>query len=293
MALEVMCLKFAVLGGDERSARLCRLLYEDGHKVSSYALERAALPAEIPKACCLQSCVYGADCVVLPVPSERGGVLNAPLSAEQLDMEALISALWQGQLLFGGKLSERSVLAAIHGGLGVYDLMQRRGYCVGNAALTAEGALERMMAESPRALWRSRALVTGWGRIAKILSLRLRSLGAAVTVAARKEGDRAMAAALGMDSIDIAESELLLGEFDFIVNTVPARIFSDSMLCCIREDALLLELASAPGGFDMKLAENIGLHACAAPGLPGKCAPQTAAELMRNAVYDIIREQEE
>lgn len=286
-------MKFAVVGGDERSARLCRRLSGDGHKVLSFALERAALPAAVTKASCLQGAVYGADCVVLPVPCEKAGMLTAPLSAEELSMETLIAALWPGQILAAGKLSESSCLAALRAGLTVEDIMQRRSFTVGNAAITAEGALERMMAESPRTLWRSRVLVTGWGRIAKILTLRLRALGARVTVAARKEGDRAMAAALGMDSVEITALESCLADFDFVVNTVPARIFTDAMLCCIREDALLLELASPPGGFDMTLAEHIGLNAKAAPGLPGRCAPETAAELMQRAVYDIIREQEE
>ena len=83
-----------------------------------------------------------------------------------------------------------------------------------------------------------------------------------------------------------------LGGFDFIVNTVPARVISDGALCAAAEDALLLELASAPGGFDRTLSANIGLRALAAPGLPGKYAPQRAAELMREAVYQSLKEGE-
>ena len=106
MGTEVMCMKFAVVGGDERSARLCRLLLNDGHKVSSYALERAALPANVQRAGCIQACVYGADCVILPVPAERAGVLVSPLSGEHVPMAELIPALWPGQLLVAGKLGE-------------------------------------------------------------------------------------------------------------------------------------------------------------------------------------------
>ena len=58
------------------------------------------------------------------------------------------------------------------------------------------------MKSGERCLWGSRVLVTGWGRVAKILALRLYALGALVTVAARKDGDRAMARALGLDSCD-------------------------------------------------------------------------------------------
>ncbi|MBO5555974.1 MAG: dipicolinate synthase, partial [Oscillospiraceae bacterium] len=73
-------MRFAIVGGDRRAALLAELLLRDGHRVHSFALEEAALPAEIPREACLQSCVYGADCVVLPVPAEASGFLNAPLS---------------------------------------------------------------------------------------------------------------------------------------------------------------------------------------------------------------------
>ena len=53
-----------------------------------------------------------------------------------------------------------------------------------------------------------------------------------------------------------------------------------------------MELASAPGGFDRKLAENIGLEVLYAPGLPGKYAAFTAAELIKKTVYAIMSEEE-
>ena len=94
-------------------------------------------------------------------------------------------------------------------------------------------------------------------------------------------------------ALDYSQLEGELDGFDFVVNTVPARVLTDAMLCCLSEGALLLELASPPGGFDRTLAENIGVKVLAAPGLPGKSAPYSAAALIRDAVYQIIREQEE
>lgn len=286
-------MKFAVVGGDRRSALLCAAFLQDGHKVNSFALEKAELPEEAVKAGCLQGCVYGADCVVLPTPAEKGGLLNTPLSSETLRMQELISALWKGQILCGGRLSDATCLAAIKGRLRVEDIMRRQGFAVGNAAVTAEGAVQILMAASEKALWGSRVLVTGFGRIGRILSVRLSALGADVTAAARKDGDRAMARALGIKAVTFEELEGEIGEFDFIVNTVPARVISEAMLCCAAPDAVLLELASPPGGFDRTLAENIGLKVKTAPGLPGVYAPHTAALLVRDAVYDIIREQED
>ncbi len=286
-------MRFAVVGGDRRTAKLAELLLRDGHKVHSFALEKAELPAEIPRDDCLQSCVYAADCVLLPVPAEKAGYLNAPLSAEELPMAVLIEALWPGQLLIGGRLSDLTVKRALRAQLQVADILRRPELQVGNAALTAEGAVGRMITESERALWGSRVLVLGWGRIGRILALRLQSLGAKVTVAARGKADRAMAGALGIEALDYGELEPVLSGFDFIVNTVPARVLTEGMLCLIQPEALLLELASPPGGFDKSLAANIGLHPLTAPGLPGATAPESAARLLQKAVYAAIEEQED
>ena len=284
-------MKFAVIGGDKRTVRLCELLHGDGHRVYTYALEKAELPAEIPKAGCIQGCVYGCDCVILPVPAENNGLLLAPYSSEILPMEDLVGALWPGQLLCGGKFSDETCGFAIDSGIHIEDLMRRRDYAVGNAALTAEGAIEILMRQSEKGLLGSCVLITGWGRIGKILSLRLAALGAEVAVAARRIEDRALAHALGLEALDYTELECVIDGFDYVVNTVPERVISEGALCCAAADAFFLELASPPGGFDRNLAENIGLNAVAAPGLPGKCAPRAAARLIMEAVYAVIEEQ--
>lgn len=286
-------MRFAVLGGDRRSAILSRMLLQDGHKLSTFALEKAELPEEIPRAGCLQSAVYGADCVVLPVPAERGGLLNSPLSSEVLPMKELVASLWKGQILCGGKLSDGSCLAAVRAGLQVQDIMDRPDFVIGNAALTAEGAVEKLIAGSEKSLWSSEVLICGWGRIGKILALRLKAFGADVSVCARRSAHRAQAEVFGIRGLQYSELEGRAGEFDFIVNTVPEQVITKAALCCCRSDCLLLELASPPGGFDKNLAENIGLKVVTAPGLPGKCAPYTGALLMKKAIYDAIKEQEE
>ena len=106
-------MRVAVVGGDRRSALLAGLLLRDGHRVQSFALEKAELPAEIPRESCLQACVYGADCVLLPVPAEKGPLLNAPLANQPLPLEELWAALWPGQLVIGGGFSGQSAAEAL------------------------------------------------------------------------------------------------------------------------------------------------------------------------------------
>lgn len=286
-------MKFAVIGGDKRSALLCTLLRRDGHRVSSYALERAELPEEIPKESCIQSAVYGADCVILPLPAEKGGLLNAPYSDFKIAPRELLPAFWQGQMVFGGKLDDEFCADAAANNLFVTDIMKDADFVAGNAAITAECALALLISSTERSLYNSRVLVTGWGRLAKHLAFRLVSCGAEVCIAARRQLQLAMAQSLGFETVPIDDMESVISSFDFIVNTVPARIFTKTALCCAENGTVIMELASPPGGFDRSLAENIGLHTIAAPGLPGKNAPLSAAELVRDAVYAGISKMEE
>ena len=57
--------------------------------------------------------------------------------------------------------------------------------------------------------------------------------------------------------------------------------------------ALIIDLASLPGGTDFAAAEELGLYAEHALALPGRCAPQTAGALIAQTVLAILEEREE
>ena len=286
-------MKVALVGGDRRSALLAQLLWRDGHRVRCYALEKALLPAEIPRDSCLPAALYGADAVILPVPAEKGPLLNTPLSAQNLTLEELWDNLWPEQWVFGGGFGEASAARALQGGQILCDLLRRPGFVTGNAALTAEAAVGILIRESEGSLRHSRCLLLGGGRIGKLLARKLAGLGADVTVMARKAADRALIAELGYTPLEPEALEGRIGDFDLIVNTVPARVLSDAALCCVAPEALLLELASPPGGFNRDLARNIGLRALIAPGLPGQYSPLAAARLMRREIEAALEEGKE
>ena len=102
-----------------------------------------------------------------------------------------------------------------------------------------------------------------------------------------------MAQTQALGSCSFEALPLLAEDVDFVVNTVPAEVLDREILGSFRRDVVLLELASAPGGFDREIAAELGLRAIFAPGLPGSYAPCTAAELMRDTIYEMIREREE
>lgn len=164
-------------------------------------------------------------------------------------------------------------------GYPVLDLMQDCQYVAQNAAITAYCALEVAAPLVETTLADGPSLIVGWGRIGKCLARLLRGLGAEVTVAARKESDRAMLRALGYRSLDTARLGPRLNEFAIVWNTVPQQLVS-------REEIppsprfRLIELASRPG----INWEN----AVSARGLPGKYAPASSGNLIAQSIIRIL-----
>lgn len=135
--------------------------------------------------------------------------------------------------------------------------------------------------------------MVGAGRIGKVLADRLGALGAQVTVSARKYADLAWVRALGHAACRTSALAGTLGGFDLIFNTVPALVLDAGLLAETREDCVILDLASAPGGVDLACAARLGRRALAAPGLPGKTAPRSAAAAVRESIDHILEERGE
>jgi len=157
-------------------------------------------------------------------------------------------------------------------------------YRIANAALTAEGAAALLAEERPLA--GAAALVLGFGRVGSLTARALREAGCAVTVAARRRESRAWAEAAGLAALDTKDLPAALPAFAFIVNTVPAPLVTEELVALCRPDAVLLELASAPGGIDAAAAKEQGKTYLRAAGLPGTYAPERAAAILRDAVYE-------
>ena len=128
-------------------------------------------------------------------------------------------------------------------------------------------------------------LILGFGRIGTLLGLKLKALGADVTVSSRREEDKAWCAALGLTPADTAALEPHLPQCRLLINTIPAQVLSQQQLALLPKDALLFELASAPGGFP-DAPDKRTVIPCG--GLPGKYAPQSAANAIAETMYQIL-----
>ena len=160
-------------------------------------------------------------------------------------------------------------------------------YRIANAALTAEAAAALLDQERP--LKDAKVLILGWGRVGALTAEALRSAGAAVAAADRSEDKRAWAAARGFRAVDTKALGSVLRSADAVVNTIPAPLLTGKLIEQTKPEVLLLELASAPGGIDEKAAREQGRRYLSAPGLPGKYAPDRAARILRDAVYETMK----
>ncbi len=282
---------FAVCGGDERLVRLARLLLEDGHRVRLFALEGAPLPEGARVCSSAPEAVSGADCAVLPLPAlSARGLLNAPLAAEPHCAGEIFGASRTGQVICAGMATDELRALADSAGARLFDYNAREEFQAVNAVATAEGAIGMLLRETERTLWGRSVLVIGRGRLGRALAPRLRALGAEVCVSSRTPGELAWTEAEGCMAADTRALSGLMGGFDIVINTVPALVLTAARLAELPEEALVLDLASRPGGTDFEAARAFGLRALPAPGLPGKWSPETAAEAVRAAVYNILEE---
>lgn len=276
-----------VVGGDQRQAALAGLLAEDGHTVHTFALDRAeGLTCETS----LEE-ADRADCVVLPLPAmgERGH-LNAPLSEEEYSLTWVLDFLQPGQLVCAGMVNRELAAAAEQRRLRLEDYFAREELAVANAVPTAEGAIQIALEELPITLHGARALVIGYGRLGKALAQRLDGLGARVTVAARSWEALAWAQSRGLATEHAGQLTPWLCSYDLVVNTAPARLLGREQLAALRPGALVIDLASKPGGVDFEAAVQLGVKAVWALSLPGKVAPVSAGGYMKTAIYHIMDE---
>ncbi len=281
---------FAVIGGDLRYVYLAGQLVEEGYQVIAVGFDNADLPPCVAGCTDVSQAITLSDAVILPMPiSTDGKTVHAPFSRLCLPLEQLYAALTPQHIVFGGSISQEIAAAFERRRLCVFDYLQREELSVMNAVPTAEGALQLAMEELPVTINGSRCLIVGYGRIGKVLASMLVSLGASVTVAARRCESRAWATLSGCRAVS-TDALGTLPPFDVVFNTVPTMVFDRRVLESMDRHTLLIDLASRPGGIDFNAAAELHFKTIWALSLPGRVAPKTAAAIIGDTIENMIGE---
>ena len=71
---------------------------------------------------------------------------------------------------------------------------------------------------------------------------------------------------------------------------MPHTILTEERLKYVKQDCLLIDLASNPGGIDKKVAKERNLKLVSTLALPGKVAPTTKAEFLKDTIFNVLKE---
>ena len=280
-----------ILGGDLRQAYLAALLREDGHRIQTFALEQVPPTLSLPCADSLDG-LSQAELVILPMPVTAGSdeILFSPLSVHTVPLTHILRELTPRQWICAGRVSPAVAALFQERGLSIYDYFTREELIVANCVPTAEGAIQLAMEHLPITIHQAKVLVTGCGRVGKLTAQRFAALGAKVSVAARKYEQLAWAECHGFTPVPLVQMPRQLSQYQIILNTVPALLFGPEELAALAPECLVLDLASNPGGVDMQSAERLGRKVIHALSLPGKVAPASAGQIIRDAIYHTLQD---
>lgn len=156
-----------------------------------------------------------------------------------------------------------------------------------NNTASAEGAIAKIIAAVPFTLKGKKILVTGFGMLGAELSRLLEPFKVRLTVAARRKESRDEIEKAGCEAADISEIGERLGEFDIIINTVPARILPEKPNNI--KGKYFFELASEPYGFDADVYRLCSAVCTLCPALPTVFAPESSGRALGETIIRHIR----
>lgn len=288
-----MSTNFAIIGGDLRIIKLAKMLAEEGNTVYTYGLEKAEELKGIKNVLfCekLTKAIQNTEIVIGPIPfSSNGKDINSPFSENVISVRELMHNM-NAKLLIAGSIVPEVYELANDEYIEIIDIMRREELAVLNTISTAEGTIEIVINNTNKIIHGSHVLILGFGRIGKVLARKMAGLSANITCAARKDEDLAWIKAYGHKATNINNLGENLAQYDIIINTVPHLILTPERLQYVNEECLLIDLASNPGGIDKKAVKDRNLKLIWALALPGKVAPVTTAEFIKDTIYNILKE---
>ena len=264
-----------LLISDMRQVYLAEILTKRGQSVRCLDLRNeSTIKEQLQK---LRTLLRDAGMLVLPIPVSKRiepDVLNEILNK---DVE-------KDTLVLGGCFLQEQKEILTARGIRYLDFMEDAIVTEENAVATAEGAIAWLISHSPYNIEGAKVIVTGYGYCGKAIAKKLASLGARVTVLARRSEVRKQAKQDGFYAVDFAFGpEEAMGTV-MLVNTVPAPVVTKLLIRELPRDAYILDIASKPGGTDFECARESGIAADLVLSIPGQFSPKSSAYILARAM---------
>lgn len=283
-------MEISIIGGDLRTVKLIKLLAQDKNKIKVWGFENCEELLDFEKKNDNLKIHNNLDealqnqIIIGPTPFTKDRkYICTQYTNQKLEIQTLANKI-RDKLLIGG-----SVPAEILEQIETIDILKDERLVILNAISTVEGTIEIAIKETQKNLYNSNILIIGYGRIGKILVDRLTAFKANVYCSARGK-DITWIEAYGSKSIKYEELNKKIDMFDIIINTVPVLILNKKRLELLNKNTLLIDVASAPGGIDFEVARQLNIKTIWALGIPGKIAPISSAEYIKETIYNTIKE---
>lgn len=282
--------KIAVLGGDERELIVISELVKMGATVAVAGFPKGKVAHGASSVNSVEEACKDAEVLILPLPgTNQEGVIRAVYAEEEIRLtEKAISSLALNALVIIGSARPYLKDWAQKYALVLLEIVEMDEVAILNSIPTAEGAVQIAMEETAITIHGSKSCVVGFGRVAITLARLLKAMGSEVTVVARNQGQLARAYEMGCKKAFFDDLLEVIKHNNIIFNTVPSMVLDRRTLKYANPDTLIIDLATQPGGTDFEAANEFGLKAILAPGLPGKVAPVFAGRILAEVIPRLI-----
>lgn len=283
-----------IIGGDARMLEVIRELADRDAAVTLIGYDSLQdVPEGAAKAGLAPEAFDGADAVVLPPvgTDEKGRVESIFTDRELVLAEQHIERMPKHAKIYAGMANARLLDLCSRHGIEVVRLFELDEVAIYNSIPTAEGALMLAIQNTDITIHGSRVLVLGFGRTGMTLARLLAALGAKVKTGVSRPDQFARAFEMGLSPFYTTDLVREAGDADIVFNTVPALIVNARVIAELPRRAVIIDLASRPGGTNFRFAEKRGIKAILAPGLPGIVAPRTAGRIMAGVLGRLFSEE--
>lgn len=284
----------AFVGGDARQLEVIRACAESDATITLIGYDN--WPSEFPgiqKQPFLPEVLEAVDVVVLPIVGcDDDGNVESIFTNQLLKLQAAhMEVLSQRATVYTGiaKPYLRNLCEQYE--VRLEELLNRDEVAILNSIPTAEGALMMAIQHTDFTIHGSRVAVLGFGRTGMTLARVLKGIGAFVRVGVHRPEQHARALEQGLNPFYTDRLKEMAPELDLVFNTVPKPILTPAVLAHLPSHAVIIDLASKPGGTDFRYAEKRGIQAHLAPSLPGIVAPKTAGRILANTLLRLVGQQ--
>lgn len=285
-------IKVALLGGDLRQKILAEELVKAGAEVKVIGLPGLEGVQGVTIGKTIVETIEDSSTIILPMPGVNNqGQVFSPLADSPLYFtEETLESLSPNTLILVGIAGNYLPDLLAESGHKLLEIAELDDLAILNSIPSAEGALQLAMEQTDITIHGSESFVLGYGRCGVTMARMLWALGAKTTVFARSSKDLARIYEQGLVGSNYDSLPELISKADIIFNTVPAMLLPADVLAKAKKTAVVIDIASSPGGTDFSAAQELGLKAILAPGLPGKVAPRTAGQILSQVIPPLILE---